>query len=95
LKEDQCFIDNFLEPSNPIDLDLEACERNEDINFIFVGFQISGQVKHFYLHDNCVNSVCVSKFNLNLNFCDSLMIVGGECRHWTRSFWYYCCSNFQ
>ncbi|KAF6032904.1 hypothetical protein EB796_008789 [Bugula neritina] len=34
---------NF-QPSNPVDLDLEACERNEDINFIFVGFQISGQV---------------------------------------------------
>jgi len=72
LKEDQFFIDNFLEPSNPVDLDLEACERNEDINFIFVGFQISGQVKHFYLHDDFVNSVGVSKLNLNLNFCDSL-----------------------
>ncbi|XP_067940319.1 BOS complex subunit NOMO3-like isoform X2 [Watersipora subatra] len=34
---------NF-EPSEPVNLDLLACERNEDVNFIFSGFELYGQV---------------------------------------------------
>ena len=33
-----------LEPSEPVNLDLSACERNEDVNFIFSGFELYGQV---------------------------------------------------
>lgn len=35
-------------------LDLEACERNEDLNFVFTGFHLSGKVGEHDLISLCM-----------------------------------------
>lgn len=40
------FFNGFFltEPGQAVDLNLEACERNEDFNFLFTGFEVNGKV---------------------------------------------------
>ena len=36
-------------PDKPVNLDLEACEQNKDIDFIFTGFEVTGKVSSITL----------------------------------------------
>ena len=41
-------------PDKPVDLDLDACEQNQDVDFVFTGFEVTGKVSCITSYSHCV-----------------------------------------